>query len=390
VSTLQGIVTTRTGLYVARAFLGAAEAGILPGIALYISTMYRPEELHLRQALYFSGASLSGAFSGLLATAIAKLDGQAGLRGWSWIFILEGIFTVLFGVVCFFRLPNTVQDLWWTNQAEKDFAEERLLRPSTFLGSSTGAISVNSSTNEEDRTQLTIEEMKEERAVANEFRWLDVKRGLGDPITLFFLPCFFTNATSLYSVSLFSPQIIASLGNYTTVQAQLLTCPPFAAAFVFSVCIAFFSDRFRWRFPWAMLCYLLIVIGFAMAYGSSIGSVRYGGVVLLSMGTYSLAPVLLSWISNLSSPHYKRATITGLAIMFTNSGGILSTWLWQNGTSKGYLVNLILSSVSIFILILLELYLLWQRKGRKEGKYNYRVEELRKLGWSEAKIRGYL
>lgn len=198
--------------------MGAAEAGILPGLSLYISTMYRPEELHLRQALYFSGSSLSGAFSGLLATAIAKLDGRAGLRGFAFIFILEGIFTVLFGVLCFFILPSTTRNLWWTSEEEKLKAEERLLKPSIPIGSKIGR-----DKSEHQEKEITLEEMKEQRDEANTFSWREVKRGLTDPITLFFLPIFFCNATSLYSVAVFSPQIIASLGNYTLVESQLLT-----------------------------------------------------------------------------------------------------------------------------------------------------------------------
>lgn len=126
-----------------------------------------------------------------------------------------------------------------------------------------------------------------------------------------------------------------------------------------------------------------------MTYASNKSTVKYAGVFLLSMGTFSLAPVLLSWISNLSYGHYKRATIMGLSIMFTNSGGILSTWLWQNGTDKGYLVNLGLASLTILLLIGLEGYLIVQRRWRRSGKMDWKVDELRKLGWSEARIRGY-
>jgi MFS family permease len=89
VSTLQGIVTSKTGLFVNRAFLGFAEAGVLPGISLWLTLFYRPEEIMLRQAIYFSGASLSGAFSGLLSVAIGKMNGISGLSGWQWIFIVS-------------------------------------------------------------------------------------------------------------------------------------------------------------------------------------------------------------------------------------------------------------------------------------------------------------
>ncbi|KEF56747.1 uncharacterized protein A1O9_06937 [Exophiala aquamarina CBS 119918] len=62
--------------------LGLAEGGMLPGINLYLSMFYRRDELQLRIAMFYSAASLSGAFSGLLAAAISKLDGMAGLAAW--------------------------------------------------------------------------------------------------------------------------------------------------------------------------------------------------------------------------------------------------------------------------------------------------------------------
>ena len=61
---------------------------MLPGIVLYMSAFYRRDQLQLRLALLFSATSLAGAFSGLLAAALVKLDGRHGRPGWAWIFIL--------------------------------------------------------------------------------------------------------------------------------------------------------------------------------------------------------------------------------------------------------------------------------------------------------------
>ena len=73
VETLQGLVTSKTGLYINRIFLGAAEGGILPAISTYLTFLYTPREQQFRQAFFFTGASLSGAFSGLLAAAIRNM-----------------------------------------------------------------------------------------------------------------------------------------------------------------------------------------------------------------------------------------------------------------------------------------------------------------------------
>lgn len=71
---------------------------------------YCRHEIQFRQALFFSAASIAGAFSGLLAFAIAKMDGTAGLEGWRWIFILEGIATVVAAVLAFFRPTRLPRD----------------------------------------------------------------------------------------------------------------------------------------------------------------------------------------------------------------------------------------------------------------------------------------
>ena len=106
ITTLQSQIHNYAGLLACRFFLGLAEGGLYPGIILYLSGFYRRHELQVRVGLFFSAVALSGAFSGLLAAAIQQMDGIRGLRGWQWIFLLEGLFTVLFGFVVFFALPN--------------------------------------------------------------------------------------------------------------------------------------------------------------------------------------------------------------------------------------------------------------------------------------------
>jgi len=99
VMTLMGIVQNYAGLLSARIFLGVTEAGLFPGVAYYLTNWYRRDEIQLRQAMFFSAASVAGAFSGLLAFGIGKMDGIAGLHGWQWIFILEGESSLLLYVV---------------------------------------------------------------------------------------------------------------------------------------------------------------------------------------------------------------------------------------------------------------------------------------------------
>jgi MFS family permease len=132
-----GLVTSYAGLAIVRAFLGLIEGPMFPGIVLYLSYFYTREDLAVRVAFFFSTASvskrptkkiwshltsiqLSGAFSGLLAAGIENMNGMGGKAGWSWIFILEGIFSVLIGIIAFFLIPSSPRDSKFLTDAEKE------------------------------------------------------------------------------------------------------------------------------------------------------------------------------------------------------------------------------------------------------------------------------
>ena len=106
VMTLMGLVHNYQGLLAARWFLGITEAGLFPGVAYYLSCWYKRSEFGIRMAIFFSAAAVSGSFGGLLAAAITKMEGVGNKPGGAWIFILEGIVTVLFGAASFYMVHD--------------------------------------------------------------------------------------------------------------------------------------------------------------------------------------------------------------------------------------------------------------------------------------------
>lgn len=90
-----GFVRNYGGFVAVRALLGAAEGGLFPGIILYMSGMYTRGELALRIGIFYTAASLSGAFGGLLARGLSAIGPRGGLEGWRWIFIIEGLLVSL-------------------------------------------------------------------------------------------------------------------------------------------------------------------------------------------------------------------------------------------------------------------------------------------------------
>lgn len=87
---------------------------------------YCRHEIQFRQALFFSAASVAGAFSGLLAFGISKMDGVGNLEGWRWIFILEGIATVVAACAAFFLLHDFPETAKFLTEEERAFVVFRL------------------------------------------------------------------------------------------------------------------------------------------------------------------------------------------------------------------------------------------------------------------------
>lgn len=122
--TFTGIVKNFAGLMITRVLLGIAEAGFFPAAVYLITRWYAAKQVQTRLALFYCASALSGAFSGLLAFAIAKMDGIGGRPGWAWIFLLEGIATVIIGVSCFFIMPDTPSlSRRWLNDEEVRYLE---------------------------------------------------------------------------------------------------------------------------------------------------------------------------------------------------------------------------------------------------------------------------
>ncbi|CAG8204537.1 unnamed protein product [Penicillium olsonii] len=119
-------VKNKGGLYTTRFLLGVAEAGQFPGVILQMTYWYRPDEMSLRLLYFYICGNVSGIFGGLLAYAFDTVSGAAGLSGWQWLFLTEGIATVLFSVVIWFLLPDFPETAKWLTEKEKRFIQARL------------------------------------------------------------------------------------------------------------------------------------------------------------------------------------------------------------------------------------------------------------------------
>ncbi|KAF3357629.1 Putative phosphate permease [Verticillium dahliae VDG1] len=107
VATMQFLLVNRTGFLVARLILGFSEAGYIPGAVYTLSMWYPKRELAKRVAIFFFGMFGGNALSPVLASGILQLGGRAGLKGWQWLFLLEGLFTICVSGLLFLTLPGS-------------------------------------------------------------------------------------------------------------------------------------------------------------------------------------------------------------------------------------------------------------------------------------------
>lgn len=115
------------GLIAIRFFLGFVEAAYFPGCLFFLSSWYTRKELGFRTAVLYSGALLSGAFSGLISAGITNgLDGAKGLRAWRWLFIIEGAITIVIAFAAYLVLPNFPRTTKWLTENERELAIWRL------------------------------------------------------------------------------------------------------------------------------------------------------------------------------------------------------------------------------------------------------------------------
>jgi MFS transporter, ACS family, tartrate transporter len=123
-----GFIQSAAHLYILRFLLGAAEAGFVPGIILYLTYWFRARERGKATALFFVALPLSALIGAPLSTWIMDTVTWGGLAGWRWMFILEGIPAVLLGIVVLFYLTDRPVNAKWLTEKEKTWLEDELVK----------------------------------------------------------------------------------------------------------------------------------------------------------------------------------------------------------------------------------------------------------------------
>ncbi|KJZ79475.1 hypothetical protein HIM_00944 [Hirsutella minnesotensis 3608] len=310
---MQGLVQNYAGLLVTRFFLGLFETGMFPGAFYLIGMWYRRHEAQKRYSFFFNSTTLAGAFGGLLAAAIGKMSGLRGYSGWRWIFLIEGSITVVVSCFFFFLLPDFPEESKWLSQDEKEYVAARLRIDQ-------GRSAVERSITFRD----VVDALSDHRVLLGGFMYL----GLIVPA---------------YGYAYFSPFIIRGYG-YDPIQTQLHSVPPWAVAFVFSLFVAFVSDRLRHRFVFAVLSIFICIVGFAIliAVGNH-RNLQYAALFLFATGAYTAMPIIVCWFNMNLGGHHRRAIGSAWQVGFGNLGGIIAVYIFQKKDGPRFVPGLSVS-----------------------------------------------
>lgn len=331
-------VHTTSQAAVVRFLLGIFEAGMMPGIAYYLSRWYRRAELAFRLSLYVVMAPLAGAFGGLLASAILTLDHFGGLHTWRMIFAIEGIITIGIGAIGFLTLTDRPATATWLTPEEKDLAIMRVKSERVGATSVLDAI---------DTTKIL--------------------RGVFSPVTLSVAFVFFLNNITVNGFAFFAPTIVRSIyQNRTVVQQQLYTVPPYVVGAFFTVLLPLLSWRTDRRQIWLILSAPLVMVGYSMFIGSSDQSVRYAATFLISSSAFTGAPLTNAQVSANVISDTARSAAIGANVMIGSIGGLVAAWSFLPWDGPDYYIgNGLNLATSSMILILSTLTLLWMRIDNK-------------------------
>ncbi|KAL3461055.1 major facilitator superfamily domain-containing protein [Aspergillus heterothallicus] len=304
VSTLTGICHDFKGLVLTRFFLGVTEAPFYPGALYMLSIFYTKKEIATRISILFTGNICGTAFAGLIAIGVFKMNGVAGLSGWRWLFILQGIITFVISVIGAFILPDEPRNTKWLTAAQQELAHNRMQRDTVEVRENTAA-------------------------------WTGLKEAAKDPKLwiLTFMQHFHMAASNYKN---FFPTIVETLGFSENVTLAL-TCPPYLVAGAISIAWAWNSGRVNERTWHITVAKVLAVTGFVVACTTLNVGARYFSMCLFATGVYCCNSIILGWVaSTCGQTKEKKASSIAIVNTIAAISMIYTAYLWPDSDAPRY------------------------------------------------------
>ncbi|CAI2180160.1 5585_t:CDS:10 [Funneliformis geosporum] len=291
---LMALVKNYHGLLLARFFLGVFESGLYPGVIFYITMWYRRSE--------------------------QNFHGKLNLTGWQWLFLIEGVITIVVAFFAYFYIADYPEKAKWLDDKERRFATQRLIQDA-------GKAHIIHF----DKVQL-FEALKDWKVYMSMIQLCGL-------------------STSLYSFSFFLPSIVKGLG-FDFVISQLLSVPPFLCGSLSTLFVAILSDRKRTRAPFIVILSLIGIVGYILLSVPSFGiAAKYIGACVVGIGAGPSLVTTITWLTNNVAGNGKRSVATAMLIAFGNVGGIIGSQIYRPNDAPLYLIGHLKSAIFLIVLI---------------------------------------
>ncbi|KAK0657863.1 major facilitator superfamily transporter [Cercophora newfieldiana] len=307
----------RAGFYVTRGLIGACEGGFIPGAILYATYFYTSKELAVRLSVFWSTLNVARVISALLAAGILEMRGIGGKPGWFWLFLLEGLLTVVLAVISFIYLPasptNTTGLLFrkpWYTERQEVIMINRVLRDDPAKG-------------------LT--------ALKERIKWKDVKDTLSDKSIwgLYFIGLIAYIPAS--PVQGYLTLTLKRLG-FSTFNTNMLTIPSAVLQIITMLLLSFSSDYFEERTFHCLFGEMWIMPLLVALLTLPDGGREWGRFTLITLvsGYPYFHPIVTSWISENTFDVKKRAIAAAVYNIIVQVGSLISSQIYRRWDAPYY------------------------------------------------------
>jgi D-galactonate transporter len=289
VTVLMAFIHTPRQFYLVRFFVGAAEAGFLPGVIVYLTHWFRYEDRGKAVAFFYAANPLSYVVGSPIAGLLLGLS-WLGLRGWRWLFILEGIPAIVLGVITIFYLTDWPAQARWLPVDERSWITEQLQR---------------------------------EKQTKNRRRSFSVWEALRNRDVILLTLCYFCAMTGSYGIAFWLPTILKRISGQSDLRVTLLAALPYIAAFITQQVNGWHSDRTQERRWHAAIPLFLCALALSLAVlNSARPMVAIGLFVLVGGSFYGFQPCFWALPTLFLSESAAAASI-GLINSVGNLGGFV-------------------------------------------------------------------
>jgi len=344
-SMTMALVKGPTSFLVLRFLLGTAEAGFFPGVILYLTYWFPAAYRSRITAAFMMAIPGSLAIAGPISNAILHMSGVNGMKGWQWLFIMEGAPTMVLGAVMFFFLPDRPQSATWLSTEQKEWLINTLKAEADRIGAANG---------------------------------MGLRKAFSDRSVLLLSLIYLANITTNLGIAFFLPLIVKALG-VTTKQTNYISAIPYLAGMVGIYVFGVVSDRFKKKRRSILVLALSIsVIGLTGA--GFVNEISFGSALTSAYVSIGLISIAAVGIYGAKAPFWPlpslfltgSAAAGGIAVINSigNLGGFIgpSAVGWVKDTTHSYSWGLYALASFGLIAVLASLFLRIPGEGNPEYK----------------------